>query len=160
MGLDVSVDAAAGVRGGAARGESLHGLALGYVDGAVRSKSSGLGFAYFGSVLALEGRGPTGRFLGDFLAASNSEGFESVRLYSWWAEVTAETWSLRAGALLADEEFLGTEAGGALINSAFGWPAFVSGNTVNTGPAFFCRRAGSASGLGADPGPVLADGYL
>lgn len=154
VGLDVSVDAAAGVRGGAARGESLHGLALGYVDGAVRSKSSGLGFAYFGSVLALEGRGPTGRFLGDFLAASNSEGFESVRLYSWWAEVTAETWSLRAGALLADEEFLGTEAGGALINSAFGWPAFVSGNTVNTGPAFFAAAPGAR--LAWAPPPALS----
>jgi porin len=52
-------------------------------------------------------------------------------------EAEAGAWSLRAGALLADEEFAGTEAGGALLNSAFGWPAFISANTVNTGPAFY-----------------------
>ncbi len=44
--------------------------------------------------------------------------------------------------MLADEEFTGTEAGGALINSAFGWPAFISANTLNTGPAFFVAAPG------------------
>ena len=44
--------------------------------------------------------------------------------------------------MLADEEFAGTEGGGALFNSAFGWPAFVSANTMNTGPAFYVPAPG------------------
>ncbi|MFO1449624.1 MAG: carbohydrate porin [Opitutaceae bacterium] len=153
VGLDLSVDAAAGLRGGAARGESVHGLMLGRVEGSRAVGSAGTELGYFGSVLGLRGRGPTGKYLGDFLAASNSEGFESVRLYSWWAELISPHWSLRVGALLADEEFLGTEAGGALINSGFGWPAFVSGNTVNTGPAFFAAAPGAR--LAWTPAPGL-----
>jgi porin len=89
-----------------------------------------------------EGRGPTGRYLGDFMAASNIEAFDSTRLYSWWFEAEHAGWSLRAGALLADEEFGGTDGGGHLVNSVFGWPAFISANTVNTGPAFFVAAPG------------------
>jgi len=149
MGLDLVVDGAAGVRGGAGRGESLHGLAMSYVEGSVAAGADAQRLAYHGSVLGLIGRGPTGKFLGDFLTVSNSEGFESARLYAWWAELSRERWSLRAGALLADEEFLGTEAGGALINASFGWPAFVSSNTVNTGPAFFAAAPGLRLALSA-----------
>jgi porin len=65
-----------------------------------------------------------------------------VRLYSWWLETNRQGWSLRAGLLLADEEFAGTDAGGNFFNSAFGWPAFISANTVNTGPAFYVAAPG------------------
>jgi porin len=49
---------------------------------------------------------------------------------------------VRAGIVLADEEFAGTEGGGNLINSSFGWPAFISANTLNTGPAYFVAAPG------------------
>ena len=151
VGLDLMVDGAVGLRGGAGRGESLHGQALAFIEGSVEAGADAQRLAYHGSVLGLLGRGPTGKFLGDFLTVSNSEGFESARLYSWWAELSRERWSLRAGALLADEEFLGTEAGGALINASFGWPAFVSSNTVNTGPAFFAAAPGLRLALTPTP---------
>jgi porin len=35
-----------------------------------------------------------------------------------------------------------TSYGGAFLNSSFGWPAFVSANTRNTGPAFFRAAPG------------------
>lgn len=139
-GLELKLDAAAGVSGGTERGTSLHGLALAHVRW--EPGGTAAGWRGFASVLGLAGRGPTGKYLGDFLAASNTEGFESVRLYTWWLERNAGPWSLRAGALLADEEFTGTESGGHLINSSFGWPAFISANTVNTGPAFYVAAPG------------------
>jgi len=151
VGLDLMVDGTAGLRGGAGRGESLHGQALAFVEGSVEAGADAQRLAYHGSVLGLLGRGPTGKFLGDFLTVSNSEGFESARLYAWWAELSRERWSLRAGALLADEEFLLTDAGGALINASFGWPAFVSTNTVNTGPAFFAAAPGLRLAFAATP---------
>ena len=96
----------------------------------------------YASVLSLFGRGPTERLIGDTLAVSNLEGHRSTRLYSWWLQSAVADWQLRAGALLADEEFAGTVVGGNFINSSFGWPAFISANTLNTGPAFFVAAAG------------------
>ena len=141
-GVSVTLEAAAGVRGGAQRGQSLQALTLAHASWQNQPAESAAQIRGFVSVLNHEGRGPTGRYLGDFLAASNIEAFDSTRLYSWWFEVEQAGWSLRAGALLADEEFSGTDGGGQLVNSAFGWPAFVSANTVNTGPAFFVAAPG------------------
>jgi porin len=142
-GLDLSLEATAGGPGGTRQGHALHGLALAYADWA-QTETKAADFRLTGrlSALALAGRGPTERFLGDFLAASNSEGHRSVRLYSSWIEAGRGSWSVRGGTLLADEEFAGTAAGGCFFNSAFGWPAFVSANTLNTGPAFYVATLG------------------
>lgn len=143
-GLDLVLEGSVGLHGGARGGEALHGLALGSIDwrGAEDSGPSELHGGAHLSVLALTGRGPTGRYLGDFLGASNMEGHAGPRLYSWWVEAKSRDWSLRLGALLGDEEFATTEAGGNFLNSAFGWPAFISANTINTGPAFFVPALG------------------
>jgi len=45
-------------------------------------------------------------------------------------------------ALVADEEFVGTAVGGYLDDTVFGWPTFISANTVNTGPAFSVAAPG------------------
>jgi porin len=143
VGWETTVDSGFGLEGTVAGGESLHGLALVSLEAERPLDAAGERIASFRvSALGLEGRGPTGRFVGDFLTVSNTEGYSSGRLYAWWAQLAAGAWSLRAGALLADEEFLATGPGGALINAAFGWPAFVSANTVNTGPAFFAAAPG------------------
>jgi porin len=142
-GLDVTVEAGGGIIGGVENRQAVHGLGLVHADWSpVESATDGFKYTGYVSILALVGEGPTGRFLGDYLAASNMEGYESVRLYSWWLEANRNDWSLRAGALLADEEFAGTDAGGNLFNSAFGWPPFLSANTVNTGPAFYVAALG------------------
>lgn len=142
IGAQVSLDGAVGLRGGAARGESIHGLAL--VTGEWRTaRGSEENFdRAFVSVLGLAGRGPTSKFLGDLLTVSNSEGFESLRLYASWWETNRRTWSIRAGLLLADEEFGHSDAGSELLNASFGWPIFISANTRNTGPAFFAAGWG------------------
>lgn len=143
-GLDLMGEGSTGLSGGARGGEALHGLALGHIGWRSEREvgSPGLNGEAHLSVLALTGPGPTERYLGDFLAASNIEGAAGPRLYSWWVAAKSLDWSLRLGALLADEEFATTEAGGDFLNSAFGWPAFISANTVNTGPAFFVPALG------------------
>jgi len=142
-GVDVTLEGATSLSGGAQHGSALHGMALGHAEWQqAESADRAVTFHTYLSVLNLTGRGPTEKFLGDFLAASNMEGYASTRLYSWWVEAQHGDWSLRAGALLADEEFTGTEAGANLFNSAFGWPAFISANTLNTGPAFYVAAPG------------------
>lgn len=140
---EASLDGAATLQGGLRRTQSLHGLALVAADWARGDASSGIVWKARVSTLGLFGEGPTSRHIGDLLAASNSEGYESARLYTTWIEAESGAWNLRTGLLLADEEFTGTASGGALLNSSFGWPAFISANTVNTGPAFFVAAPGA-----------------
>lgn len=140
VGFDLSVDGTIGLAGAAAGGESLQTLALAHAEWHRDLRGGTLAACL--SALALGGRGPTERYVGDFLGASNQEGYESVRLYEWWFEHGAGDWSVRAGAQLGDAEFATTEGGGEFLNSAFGWPAFISANTVNTGPAFFVPALG------------------
>ncbi|MCX6937887.1 MAG: carbohydrate porin [Verrucomicrobia bacterium] len=150
LGAEATLDAASGLSGQGAGRESLFGTVLGHAlwtQTVEPAQAKEVTWSACTSVLWVEGRGPTERILGDFLAADNAEACQSLRLYSWWAEATGATWSWRSGALLADEEFCGTTAGGALINSAFGWPAFISGNVVNTGPAYYAAALGSRVAL-------------
>lgn len=138
-GVDVTLEGSAGRFGGGAGGQSLHGLAIGHIDWErppIVGDESRFTLRSHASALLLQGRGPTSRYLGDFLSASNIEGEPGVRLYSWWLEAGLRGWSFRAGALLADEEFAVTEAGAGLVNSAFGWPAHLSANALNAGPSY------------------------
>jgi porin len=145
-GVDLTVDGSQVLSGTASGGEALHGAAIAHAEWTSPTSTEAATGApkhrFYVSALALTGRGPTGRSLGDFFGASNIEGHESARLYSWWFETARGAWSLRAGALLADDEFAGTDVGGNFLNSAFGWPAFISANTVNTGPAFYVAAPG------------------
>jgi porin len=84
------------------------------------------------------------RYVGDILTVSNIDAFDSWRLYELWIEqrFADERFSVRFGQLLVDEEFTFSKAAENFINSAFGWPAFISGNVVNTGPAFYVAAPG------------------
>jgi porin len=96
----------------------------------------------YASAMGLTGTGPSEKFVGNFLTVTNIEGPAGARLYAWWAEASTQAWSIRAGAMFADEEFLTTAVGGVFLNSAFGWPAFVSANTLHTGPAYYVPALG------------------
>jgi porin len=144
LGATGTLDAAGGFSGVGQGRESLNGTVLGEASWApAEADARPVSISAYASVLWIEGRGPSDRILGDFLGASNSEAFQSLRLYSWWFEVSGGAWSLRTGALLADEEFAGTTPGASLINSSFGWPAFISANTLNTGPAYYAAALGT-----------------
>jgi porin len=142
-GLDLTFEAAFGLKGGVDTGETAHGIVLAHASWhGPADRDEAVAWSGYASALGVAGHGPTGRFIGDFLGASNIEAHRSARLYTWWLEAARGDWSLRAGALLADEEFAGTDVGSFLINSAFGWPAFISANTINTGPAYFVAAPG------------------
>lgn len=93
----------------------------------------------------IHGNSLTGKYVHDALTASNIDAFDSIRLYELWIQqmLFSDKVSIKIGNQLADAEFAGTDNGALFLNSAFGWPAFISGNTLNTGPAFF------VTGLGA-----------
>ena len=93
---------------------------------------------FYTSALWTHGASLSTRLVGDAHGASNIEAYDGVRLYKLWMEQSFfdERLSLRLGNLLADSEFASTDYSGELLNSAFGWPAFISANVINGGPAF------------------------
>ncbi|HWN95864.1 MAG TPA: carbohydrate porin [Methylomirabilota bacterium] len=139
------------VAGGEKRGVVYEGLAEMALELDLEKLAQWHGGLLRVSGMSLHGRGPS-RLAGDALTASNIDGHDSVRLYEWWAQQSLfhDTVSIRAGSLLADDEFAGTTGGGRLLNSAFGWPAFISGSVLNTGPAFYVSALGVR--LRIDPG--------
>ena len=133
------------VSGGLKRGSNLSGMGNVVLDYAAQKSSEGHShLSLRASGMFLHGESPSKKYIGDELGASNIDGYDSIRLYELWLQLSFwnNRGSLRFGSLLADEEFAFTELGGLFLNSAFGWPAFISANTVNTGPAFFVTAPG------------------
>lgn len=133
------------VSGGLRRGAVYEGLLEFGLD--LDSEKLGLwqGGLLHVTSLNTHGSGLSGRHSGDLLTASNIDAYDSLRLYELWYEhrFWNDRWSIRAGQSIADEEFSFTSSGGDFLNSAFGWPAFISANVVNTGPAFFVATPGA-----------------
>ncbi len=132
------------VQGGLRRGAVINGEGVASATLDLERAAGIAGGRAFASALWLHGSSPSGKLVGDTLGVSNLDGYDSVRLYEVWCEQTVLEGcvGLRAGALLADAEFAGTDTGALFLNSAFGWPAFISANTRNTGPAFYVPAAG------------------
>lgn len=107
------------------------------------------------SALWIRGGSVSSQYAGDALVASNIDGFDSIRLFEVWVEqrFARDRASLRVGAMAADEEFAGNEAGGALSNAGFAWPAFAGGNLPGAGPV------GPTAGLGVRLAVEPAEGW-
>ena len=143
--LNYTSETMTNVSGGLKQGTILSGMGNVVLDYVANKSSGDLPRLFFrASGMLLHGESPSGQYIGDELAASNIDGYDSIRLYELWLQLSF--WngrgSLRLGSLLADTEFTFTNLGGLFFNSAFGWPAFISANTVNTGPAFFVPAPG------------------
>jgi porin len=134
------------VAGGLKRGAIYEGLGQIALELDLARLSGGrLGLDFRVSGIYPHGARPSGKLIGDLQTASNIDAYDSPALYELWLEhrAWADRISLRAGRLLADVEFAVTEYGGVLANSSFGWPAFISGNTLNSGPAYFRTALGA-----------------
>ena len=132
------------ISGGKRRGVAFEGLGHAMMDVDLERAFGWSSTVFRISSLWLHGTSPSSRFVGDDLAVSYIDGFDSLRLYETWIEKTfwENRLSVRAGNLLADEEFCAAGYGYIFLNAAFGWPTFISGNTLNSGPAFFVPGLG------------------
>jgi porin len=77
-------------------------------------------------------------YLGNILAVSNLEAGQVARLYALWYEHNApdDRWSVRAGLMLADSQFLQSDTASSFINNGISWPTFLAGNLPVSGPAY------------------------
>jgi len=142
--LDYSAEVMSNLSGGERTGTGYNGLSSFGLDADLDQALGWKGITLRVSGIDLHGSGIASR-VGDMMSVSSIEGFRSVRLYESWIEKSfdEQALSLRVGMLLADEEFAMVDTAGAFLNATFGWPEFISMNTVNTGPAFYIPALGS-----------------
>ncbi|MBC8244698.1 MAG: carbohydrate porin [Verrucomicrobia bacterium] len=142
--LDYTGEVMSNVSGGDHTGTGYNGLASFGIEADLGQALGLEGVTMRLSGMDLHGSG-IGSHVGDMMGASNIEGYGSARLYESWVEKSfaAGTLSLRLGLLLADEEFSTLDTTGPFLNATFGWPEFISMNTVNTGPAFYIPALGA-----------------
>ncbi|MFL3667115.1 MAG: carbohydrate porin [Verrucomicrobiota bacterium] len=141
--FDYTGEVLSNVSGGDHTGTGYNGLASFGIESDLGQAVGWEGVKMHISGIDLHGSG-IGSRVGDMLGVSNIEGYGSVRLYESWVEkqFAGESLSLRVGLLLADEEFSTLDTTDPFLNATFGWPEFISMNTVNTGPAFYIPALG------------------
>lgn len=127
------------VQGGIDRGVVYRGLA----EAAIEADLAAAFGAPAGTTLRISGLYPHGGDigggrLGDLQGASNIDAYNHPLLCDLWISATIAPLHLeiRLGRQFADGDFAITGTGAVFHHSSFGWPAFISGNTLNTGPAF------------------------
>jgi porin len=127
------------VSGGLQRGSVGRGLVEAAVDtDLARAVGAPAGTRFHLSGLLPHGGELSDSHLGDLQGASNIAAYDHPLLYEFWLETIGcdDRLAVRAGRMVADADFAATASGGSFLNSSFGWPAFISANTRNTGPAF------------------------
>lgn len=154
-----TAEALAVASGGLKTGAACRGLAEVALVGSGSAPWSDGTLAFRASGLAPLGGDLSGTRLGDLQGASNLAAYNHPLLYELWVAGTFadDRFGVRAGRLLADSDFA-TTGGSVFLNSSFGWPAFISANTRNTGPAFDRSALGLFGKLTLRPGVHLQAG--
>lgn len=76
-------------------------------------------------------------YVGSLADPSNIDAYATTRLFTLWFEQNlGSVASIRVGQLAADDEFLGSDTAGGLINGTFGWATIMSSNLPSGGPAY------------------------
>lgn len=117
------------VDGGTERGGVWGGILDFGVEMDLETVASLKGGSLFLAGAWIEGDDPTEKLVGNFNAVSNITAFDTLRfLQGWYGQTFGETWTVRAGMLALDDEFMVADAAGLFLNSAFGPLPTQSGN--------------------------------
>src|SRR3954469_18765972 len=95
------------------------------------------GLTAHANIFAIHGDGLSRSNLNNFFVVSGIEALPTVRLYEAYIEQKFfnDTWSIRAGQLAADSEFIASKYTDVFTNASLGWPAITSVNMPSGGPS-------------------------
>ncbi len=95
------------------------------------------GLTAHANIFVIHGDGLSRTNLNNFFVVSGVEAIPTVRLYEAYLEQKFfnDKWSVRAGQLAADSEFLASKYTDVFTNASLGWPAITSINLPAGGPA-------------------------
>jgi porin len=130
---DMMANPTGGLRAGATYEGRLN-LAID-VDFAKLAKLEGLSF--HANVFQIHGRGLSSNDIGNLMPVSSLDALPATRLYEAWFEQKfgGDKYSVRAGQLAADTEFITAKYTDALVSATYGWPAITTINLPSGGPS-------------------------
>jgi porin len=95
------------------------------------------GLTAHANIFAIHGNGLSRSNLQNFFVVSGIEALPTVRLYEVYFEQKffGDKWSVRAGQLAADSEFIASKYTDVFTNASLGWPAITTVNLPAGGPS-------------------------
>jgi porin len=95
------------------------------------------GLTAHANIFAIHGNGLSRSNLHNFFVVSGIEALPTVRLYEAYFEQKFfnDKWSIRAGQLAADSEFIASKYSDVFTNASLGWPAITSFDLPAGGPS-------------------------
>jgi len=95
------------------------------------------GLSFHANAFQIHGRGLSRNNIHNLMLVSSIEALATTRLYEMWFEqkFAKDKFSVRAGQLAADTEFITSKYTDVFINSTYGWPAITATNLPSGGPS-------------------------
>ena len=123
--------------GGFQQGATFEGRLNLAVDVDFNKLAGWKGLTAHANIFVIHGDGLSRSNLQNFLVVSGIEAIPTARLYEAYLEQKffGDKWSIRAGQLAADSEFLASKYTDVFTNASLGWPAITSINLPAGGPA-------------------------
>ena len=123
--------------GGIAQGATFEGRLNLALDLDFYKLAGWQGLTAHANVFAIHGDGLSRNNLRNFFVVSGIEALPAVRLYEAYFEQKFfhEKWSIRAGQLAADSEFIASKYTDVFTNASMGWPAITAVNLPAGGPS-------------------------
>src|SRR3954464_8916702 len=123
--------------GGLQQGATFEGRLNLAVDLDFEKLAGWKGLTAHANIFAIHGDGLSRSNLRNFFVVSGIEALPTVRLYEAYVEQKFfnDTWSVRAGQLAADSEFIASKYTDVFTNASLGWPAITSVDLPAGGPS-------------------------
>src|SRR3954471_23701286 len=123
--------------GGLQQGATFEGRLNLAVDLDFQKLAGWKGLTAHANIFAIHGEGLSRSNLRNFFVVSGIEALPTVRLYEAYLEQKFfdDKWSIRAGQLAADSEFIASKYTDVFTNASLGWPAITSVNLPSGGPS-------------------------
>jgi porin len=130
-------DALANLDGGLRRGAVYEGRLNAAVDFDLAKLAGVRGLSVHANVFEIHGPALSRDYIGNLMPVSSLEAQATVRLYEAWFEqkLWNDKFSIRAGQLAADAEFITSQYTNPFIAATYGWPAITAINLPSGGPA-------------------------
>jgi porin len=130
-------EALADVAGGRRQGAIYDGRLNAAVDLDFAKLANWRGLSFHANVFQIHGQGLSRNYVGNLITVSSIEALATTRLYEIWFEQKFgnDKFSIRAGQLAADTEFLTSKYTDVFINATYGWPTITAINLPSGGPS-------------------------
>ncbi len=130
-------EALGNVAGGMRRGAVYDGRLNAAVDLDFGKLAGRPGLTFHANLFEIHGDGLSRCCIGNLITVSSIEALSTLRLYEMWLEqkFSNDKFSLRAGQLAADTEFITSRYTDVFINATYGWPTITAINLPSGGPS-------------------------